>query len=148
MLVADHKGHSALGVVEDLSERSLLPLQVQILELHPVQADGEVNVREVPHNLYSEERLCGRPLCRCRPLKRCEEKRNNISIDLVNISLLNGTLHSHVGQRRRLPLPDQRVPGELGRVVQGEVHLGAQHLKPPPRPVKLLVRSHSEGLQG
>ena len=68
LLVADHKGHSALRVVKDLSEWSLLPLQVEILELHLVQADGEVNVREVPDNLYSEERLCGRPLSGGRPL--------------------------------------------------------------------------------
>ena len=99
MLVADHEGHSALRVVKDFSERSLLPLQVEILELHLVQADGEVNVREVPDNLYSQEGLCGRPLSGGRPLTLGEENKNIISIDLVNISLLDGTLDSHVGQR-------------------------------------------------
>ena len=97
MLVADHKGHSTLRVVEDFSERSLLPLQIEILELHLVQADREVNIGEVPDNLYSEERLCGRPLSGGRPLKLCEENKIIISIDLVDVSLLNGTLHSHVG---------------------------------------------------
>ena len=51
LLVADHKGHSPLRVVEDLSEWSLLPLQVEILELHLVQTDGEINVGEIPDNL-------------------------------------------------------------------------------------------------
>ena len=99
LLVADHEGHSALGVVEDFSERSLLPLQVEILELHLVQTDGEVDVGEVPDNLYSQEGLCGRPLSGGRPLTLGEENKNIISIDLVNISLLDGTLDSHVGQR-------------------------------------------------
>ena len=144
MLVADHKGHSALWVVEDFSERSLLPLQVEILKLDLVQADGEVNVGEVPDNLYGQERLRGCPLSGRRPLEHCDENKTLIPADLVDVSLLNGTLHPHVGQRRRLPLPDQRVPGELGRVVQREVHLGAQHLEPSSSPVKLLVRRYSE----
>ena len=35
LLVADHEGHPVAGIVEHLSEERLLPLQVEVLELHP-----------------------------------------------------------------------------------------------------------------
>ena len=62
---------------------------------------------------------------------------------LVDVSLLNGTLDSHIGEWRGLLLPDQGVLDELGSVVQSEVHLGREHLEPSPRAVKLLISRHS-----
>ena len=35
LLVADHEGHPVAGIVEHLGEERLLPLQVEVLELHP-----------------------------------------------------------------------------------------------------------------
>ena len=64
--------------------------------------------------------------------------------NLVNISFLNGTLNSHIRERGRLPLHDQGVLDELRRVVQGEVHLGGEHLEPSPRAVKFFISSNSE----
>ena len=63
---------------------------------------------------------------------------------LVDVSLLNGTLDSHIGEWGGLLLPDQGVLDELGSVVQGEVHLGAQHPEPSSSPVKLLEGRNSE----
>jgi len=62
LLVADHEGHPVAGIVEHLGEERLLPLQVEVLELHPVQADGEVDVAKVPHDLDGEEGLGRGPL--------------------------------------------------------------------------------------
>ena len=42
LLVADHEGHPVAGIVEDLGEERLLPLQVEVLELHPDSVHTEV----------------------------------------------------------------------------------------------------------
>ena len=42
LLVADHEGHPVAGIVEHLGEERLLPLQVEVLELHPDSAHTEV----------------------------------------------------------------------------------------------------------
>ena len=42
LLVADYEGHPVAGIVEHLGEERLLPLQVEVLELHPDSAHTEV----------------------------------------------------------------------------------------------------------
>ena len=42
LLVADHEGHPVAGIVEHLGEERLLPLQVEVLELHPDSVHTEV----------------------------------------------------------------------------------------------------------
>ena len=57
LLVADNEGHPVLEdvrVVVDLLEGGLLPLDVHVLELHPVQADGDCGGTEL------EEERCGK----------------------------------------------------------------------------------------
>ena len=88
LLVADDEGHPILGVIEHLRELRLLPLQVQVLKIHPkehvnghtwsevmdqnspIQADRKVNVGEVPNYLNCQEWFCRRSLgCRCSLVK-------------------------------------------------------------------------------
>ena len=44
LLVADHEGHPVAGIVEDLGEERLLPLQVEVLELHPDSVHTDVTM--------------------------------------------------------------------------------------------------------
>ena len=48
---------SIFEVVVVLGEAALLPLDVEVVELHPGQADGEVHVGQVPGHRDGEVRL-------------------------------------------------------------------------------------------
>ena len=74
LFVADNKRHSSFGVIEPLSEGRLLPLHIEVRKLHPIQADREVNVGEVPDHLDRQEGLSGRPLRGGGSLKLIESK--------------------------------------------------------------------------